>query len=335
MKILLSCGNKNSPSFIFYKESLKKINSKSKKINFTTKEYNTKTLEEDYDVVLFMSGTKNLNFQKKKGVIYGLVDPRAGNYEDFSKYDFIIANGIEEKFFFSFAKLPTLIYPVYPSIKYIKKRFNKNKTIITYHGNREHLLNMYPRIFNAINKIASEHLVELLLIYDFKKKGKVIFNSQKEQKFKIFHKQYYDNCFETYLYNTDIGIVPQLLPSENKKIKKNLIFYFSKKFFKKKYYYSLNFKETTNLGRHFVFAQLSIPTISDYTLSSSNFINNGINGYLAHDTLEWYENLKFLIENKNKSKKIGSKFYFDWKKNYSHQVLNKKFFKFITNLYDK
>ena len=48
-----------------------------------------------------MSGTKNSNFIKK-GVLYGVVDPRAGNYDDFLKYDFIIANGIEEKIFLVF-----------------------------------------------------------------------------------------------------------------------------------------------------------------------------------------------------------------------------------------
>ena len=122
MRILLSCSNTNSPSFIFYKESLKKLKDKSKDIMFTAKKYETKVREEDFDIVLFMSGTKNANFVKKKSVLYGLVDPRAGNYDNFNKYDFIIANGIEEKIFFSFTKLPTLIYPVYPSIKSKKKK---------------------------------------------------------------------------------------------------------------------------------------------------------------------------------------------------------------------
>lgn len=335
MRILLSCSNTSSPSFIFYKDSLKKLKNESKNIKLTAKKYESKLLEENFDVVLFMSGTKNSNFLKKKNVLYGLIDPRAGNYDNFDKYDFIIANGIEEKTFFSFTKLPTLIYPVYPLIKLKKKKFNKNKTIISYHGNREHLINMYPSIFNAINKIASKHLIELLLIYDFKNKGKVSLFNQKEHNFKIYHKQYYDKCFEKYLHDTDIGIVPQLIPSQTKKIKKNFSYHFSKQLFKKKYFFSLNFKETTNLGRHFVFAQLKIPTISDYTLSSSNFINNGINGFLAHDTVDWYERFEYLINNKKKSKKIGTKFYLDWKNQYSHTILNKKFLKFIKNLNDK
>ena len=173
MKILLSCSKTDSPSFQFYKESLTKLVKENKKINFTAKKFEQKILEKDYDVVLFMSGTKNSNFIKKKGVLYGVVDPRAGNYDDFLKYDFIIANGIEEKIFFSFSNLPTLIYPVYPSINLKRNKKNKNKTVIAYHGNREHLTNMYPRITNAFKKLATEHRIELILIYDYKRKGKI------------------------------------------------------------------------------------------------------------------------------------------------------------------
>ena len=118
---------------------------------------------------------------------------------------------------------------------------------------------------------------------------------------------------------------------ENKKIKKNIGYFLSKQIFKKQYSFSLNFKETTNLGRHFVFAQLKIPVISDYTISSSNFINHMKNSILAYDAYDWYESLKFLIENKNKSKNIGIQFYNDWKKNFSHEVLNKKLLDFFKN----
>jgi len=336
MKILFCCSNINSPSFIFYKDSLKKLRNQNKNIKFIAKKYVKKVLEENFDVVLFMSGTKNSNFVKKRNVLYGLVDPRAANYDNFNNYDFIMANGIEEKIFFSYTKLPTFIYPVYPSIDLKKKKkINKNKTIISFHGNRDHVKNMYPYILNAISKISLKYSIELLLIYDFKSKGKIDFFNDKKQKFKIKHKQYHNNCFGKYLHDTDIGIVPQLIPVKAQKIKKNLGYYFSKQLFKKKYFFSLNFKETTNLGRHFVFAQLKIPIISDYTLSSSNFINNGVNGLLAHNTDDWYEHFEYLINNRKKLKKIGSKFYLDWKKNYSHTVLNKKFLKFLKNLNEK
>ena len=84
-----------------------------------------------------------------------------------------------------------------------------------------------------------------------------------------------------------------------------------------------------------MFSQLKIPIISDYTLSSSNFINNGVNGFLANDTIDWYESIEYLIKNKKKSKEIGQRCYSDWKKKYSHNVLNKNLLKFLSSLNDK
>ena len=67
-----------------------------------------------------MSGAVNENL-KKKNTKYGIVDPRAANYDNFKNFDFIIANGLEEKFYFSYTGLPVMIYPVFPAIDCIKK----------------------------------------------------------------------------------------------------------------------------------------------------------------------------------------------------------------------
>ena len=330
MNIILCCKNLNSPSYIFYSKSLKKITKNNKSIKIYFKKFSPKILDEDFDIFLFMSGINIGNLKKKIGSKYGIVDPRAANYDNFKNYDFIIANGIEEKIFFSHTNLPTFIYPVYPSVN-CKRKNNKKKTVITYHGNKQHLLNMFPRITDAIKKISNKYKIELQLIYDIKNKGIVKVLNEKSLNYRVTHLQYYDKCFDKYLINTDIGIVPQLKNIENKKIKKNIGYFLSKQIFKKQYSFSLNFKETTNLGRHFVFAQLKIPVISDYTISSSNFINHMKNSILAYDAYDWYESLKFLIENKNKSKNIGIQFYNDWKKNFSHEVLNKKLLDFFKN----
>ena len=330
MKIILSCKNLNSPSYIFYKESLKKLNKKNNSIKIFFKKFSPKILDENFDIFLFMSGTNIGNLKKKDKSKYGIIDPRAANYDNFRNYDFIIANGLEEKLFFSHTNLPIFIYPVYPSVRN-KKKINKKKTIISYHGNKEHLLNMLPRITNAIKKISNEYNIELKLIYDIMNKGSVKELDRKHLNCKVTHLQYYENCFDKYLINTDIGIVTQLNNFENKKIKKNIGYFLSKQLFKGQYSFSLNFKETTNLGRHFVFAQLKIPVISDYTISSSNFINHMKNGILAYNSNDWYESIKYLIENKSKSKSIGIQFYKDWKKNFSHKVLNKRLLDFFKN----
>ena len=66
--------------------------------------------------------------KKKENTKYGIVDPRAANYDDFKNFDFVIANGLEEKFFFSYTGLPTFTYPVYPTTK-IKKKLIKIKLL--------------------------------------------------------------------------------------------------------------------------------------------------------------------------------------------------------------
>lgn len=331
MNLALVYKNINSPSYIFYKDALKKIEKNNKSIQVFFEKFSKKTFEKKFDIILFMSGTINKNFKKRKNIKYGIVDPRAANYDNFENFDFIIANGLEEKFFFSYTGLPTMIYPTFPTIS-CKKKNNRNKTIITYHGNKEHLENMHPRITRALKRISKNYKVELRLIYNIKDKGIVKEINKSTLNCFVSHLQYYDGCLNKYLSNTDIGIVPQLKTLKKKKIKKNIGYFLSKQLFKKQYSFNLNFKETTNLGRHFVFAQCKIPVISDYTLSSSNFINHKKNGILAYDTEDWYQSAKFLIDNKKRSNQIGKQLFKDWKINFSHEVLNRKMLNFFRKL---
>lgn len=335
MKILLTCSKTSSPSYIFYKNSFRDLAKQFNKVIFKSEKFTNKLLNENYDIILFMSGTVVKKLKKINGVKFGIVDPRASNYDNFKNFDFILANGLEEKIFFNYTKLPTFIYPVYPKVKCKKKIFNKRKTIISYHGNKEHLVNMYPRVTGAIAKISTTHKVQLNLIYNIKEKGKIKNFNEKNLGFKVLHKQYYNNCFNKYLFDTDIGIIPQIYPEQKRQIKRNIGNFFSKQLFKKKYKFKIEFKETTNLGRHFIFAQMKIPIITDYTISSSNFINHKINGLLGFDSSDWYENFKYFIENKNYSKKIGIKLFRDWKKKFSHKNLNNKLIIFFKRLNEK
>ena len=100
MNIVLVYKNINSPSYIFYKNSFKKISKKKKSVKFFFKKFSKKILNENFDVFLFMSGALSENFKKRENTKYGIVDPRAANYDDFKNFDFVIANGLEEKFFF-------------------------------------------------------------------------------------------------------------------------------------------------------------------------------------------------------------------------------------------
>jgi len=99
-------------------------------------------------------------------------------------------------------------------------------------------------------------------------------------------------------------------------------------FYPSRYDYKLRFKEVTNLGRHFVFAQYSIPVISDLTPSACSFIKQGSNGFLAYGTDSWYSCL-YLLKDAKVRRKLGDEFHKNWKENYSHEVLNKAFRKHL------
>ena len=99
MNLALVYKNINSPSYIFYKDALKKSKKIINLFKFFFEKFSKKTFEKKFDIILFMSGAINKNFKKRKNIKYGIVDPRAANYDNFENFDFIIANGLEEKFF--------------------------------------------------------------------------------------------------------------------------------------------------------------------------------------------------------------------------------------------
>ena len=66
MNLALVYKNINSPSYIFYKDAFKKIGKNNKSIKVTFEKFSKKTLEKNFDVILFMSGAANENFEKKK-----------------------------------------------------------------------------------------------------------------------------------------------------------------------------------------------------------------------------------------------------------------------------
>ncbi len=92
------------------------------------------------------------------------------------------------------------------------------------------------------------------------------------------------------------------------------------------------FKETTNLGRHLVFAQYSIPVISDMSPSACSFIEYGINGYLAHHTDSWYKCIKLLIQNKELRSNIGHNLNLKYHSFASPNIQNTNLINFIKKL---
>ena len=183
---------------------------------------------------------------------------------------------------------------------------------------------MYPRVTNALKKISIEKPIELLAMYNVKGLGPSNIINTKKLGFNVKSVQYSYENYNKYLANCDIGLVPQLIPSKENILSRLITTNSYSRFNQSKDDYFLRFKDTTNLGRHFIFFQLGIPVISDITPSSISFIKNEQNGFLAYSSDNWYHYIKNLINNPNLRKSISFSAYQDWHKNYSHDTLNNK-----------
>lgn len=336
MKIILTTKKINTPTFILFEKQFKKILNlpASKKLSIDVSADPTKVKYIAYDIAIFMSYDQNTYEAKKQNpkILTGIAGPRASHKFLYKYTNFLLVNGIEARDYYSDFGNNIFLY----HLQFIRKNNkkiplkNKKKIILGYHGNKIHLSAMYPRITDAINKIALEFDIELWAMYNIKKLGK--YNFDKNILFKVKHIQYSEDNYDKYLAQCDIGLVPQLMP-----VKKNIFFKFlignmMKKYSESNNDFFLRFKETTNLGRHFVFAQYSIPVISDLSPSACKFIDHGINGYLAHHTGSWYMSIKLLIQSKKLRSKMGNNLFIKYNSSASPNIQNKNLLSFFKKL---
>ena len=338
MKIVLTTKKIDAPAFIFFRKQLKEISviHLGKKISIDISHNPKKVKYVNYDVVLFMSYDEATYEAKKQNsrILTGIIDPRANHKNNLDYTDFLVVNGIESRDYFTRFIDNIFVYHLQFLVGNQKKLSPKNnkKFILGYHGNKIHLNSMFPRVTNALNKIAKEFDIELWAMYNVNKLGRCNFDKHKDILFKIKHIQYSEENYDKFLAKSDIGLVPQNIP-----IKKNIFFNFLVGTFDKRYNESNNdfffrFKETTNLGRHLVFAQYGIPIISDMSPSACSFIEYGANGYLAHHSDSWYKCMRLLIENKKLRLKMGNNLKLKYKSLASPKIQNKNFISFLRKL---
>ena len=112
---------------------------------------------------------------------------------------------------------------------------------------------MYPRVTNALKKISIEKPIELLAMYNVKGLGPSNIINTKKLGFNVKSVQYSYENYNKYLANCDIGLVPQLIPSKENILSRLITTNSYSRFNQSKDDYFLRFKDTTNLGRHFIF----------------------------------------------------------------------------------
>ena len=335
MKIIFLAKKLESASFLFYKESFSKMNKIDKSILIDFKSFEHDFNYNNYDFAFFMGGAvDSLNAKKINSKIKCVVvDSRAGHYDKLDSIDLLISNGLENYLFKYSSKYLNFTYPTYPEIDLTKKQpIDNSKILIGYHGNKIHLESMLPRITDAIKKLNQDIPVELWAMYNIKglKISKKIVS--KKVGFKVKHIQFSYKNYIDFLSKVHIGIVPQLIPYYDNIISRIIALKSINKYNQGKDDYTLRFKDTSNLGRHFIFFQLKVPIISDMTPSALTFIKNETNGFLAHSTNNWYSYLKLLSQNKKLRNTIAENAHNDWFNEYSHDKLNLKLISILKNL---
>ena len=321
IKLLFQTKNLKGPSTIFNQNLLKGLNElKDISIDF----YNTNYI--NYDVVLFMGYDPDIKKAKQNNPLIkvGIIDPRPSFNIDFTDVDFILANGIEMRDYFSKFSKNIFNYYIYPELEFKKIKKNNQKVILGYHGNKIHLMASRKRLMPAIELLAHKHQVELWLMYDVESLGQWKYTASSKNLL-IKHIQWNKDGYQKYMSQVDIGVVPSLIPIQNvslvRKISKSIFNKFNESFSD----YLLRFKVTSNVGRGLVFAQLKVPVIMDMTPSALQLISDSDNGFVCYSTESWCSALFKLAESEHLRLSMAENLYKEFNLNYSSKEINRKF----------
>lgn len=298
----------------------------------------------DFDCYILSkySKLKDLNqirdINKNRKVICGTIHPTDLNFNGVKMLkgsDFIIVGSTEERDYYLKYNKNIFRFPQIEDIKINKKKhIKKNKIIISYHGNLEHLEEMSSSTTNALEKINEKYDIELIVIYNKSlgvwKKGR--------PRIKIKEVNWSFENVKKYIAKSDIGIVPCTNNFFLDSIKNSynpiaiLIKLFTGGKNRRFNDYILRFKVTSNAGRAFIFHQMGIPVIGDFWPSHFEILGSRDCGFLAHSEEAWYDSLEKLINSESLRNKISSKAQLLFLKNYNANEWSKKLIKQIKNL---
>ena len=251
---------------------------------------------QDYDyIILDKSILENVIKLKKKisKKVYIAINPSCENKNYHTHFDYCIVGSVEEKI--SLLKYYRKIF-VIPLIEklYFNQKFkeHKQKNIITigYHGNLTHLNSFNLGCKQALERLAKEVNI-ILLIFNSDvaennklwKIGKPSPSQSFRGNFKIKYKKWLIDTIAQDLLEVDIGIVP----------------YFTEVDLKNCHYF-LKFKNKGNSGRCLVFHQLKIPVVADMIPQNMYILSNPDNGYAVCGEESWYRAFKELLSEKQR-----------------------------------
>lgn len=249
-----------------------------------------------YDVAIFMAPDSKVRVAKVKNpkLLCIIFDPKvtlAWQIKEVKSADLLIVSSIEQRDFLLKYNESILIYYMFPDTEEVKKEHvKKDKIIIGYHGNKQHLSAMKDASW-ALDELAKTQDIEFWAIYNVKKLGKWTKNIPKICSVK--HVQWSPEIVVPTLSKCDIGVVPSVVPV-SRFLSRPLFSYLLNPEGYHNNDYIPRFKFSNNPGRIYVFSQLYVPVVTDFTPSSCQMIKNGESGFLVGTKEAWYEALKIL-----------------------------------------
>ena len=203
--------------------------------------------------------------------------------------DFVIVGSLEEKDSLAHYK-NVFLFPLIENLfqgSGVKQHQQKNRLVVGYHGSHTHLAKFEPGLKWAVEQLDREVDLQLRIITsDENFKWKVGYPNISDVKIKKWN----INTIKEDLLMLDVGVVPNttdLSVSAEKNTSRDLGLYDTD--------YILRYKNKSNAGRSFVFHQLGIPVVADFTPSNLHILGNPHCGFVVNSKEGWLKSLRVLI----------------------------------------
>ncbi|RED44286.1 hypothetical protein [Aestuariispira insulae] len=266
---------------------------------------------DQYDVAVFMGVEADIEKARGQNPDLKIViaDPKQSSqtYIDAARAgDLLLVSSVEQRDAFYRLNNNVLVFPMFPEMEErLVKHVENDEIIIGYHGNKVHLEGMGQHVSPAIEAFARNYRCRLVLIYNIDKLGRVTKGIPDEKLVATEHVQWHPNVYEEVLRRVDIGIVPNLLPVRDmqKMLRRAEVPGLNVNY--EPFDFFTRYKASANAGRISVFGKFGIPVVSDFTPSTCQLIEDGVEGVLAGTPHGWYRGLMELAQSAEKRTDMG------------------------------
>lgn len=327
-KVVLFSTLPDSPAWQFYSNLFRK-NISELPVDFIQAHQLEKVYEINPSVLIVFGPGADLSLirEKNPNLLVGFLDPRAAQKHT-QDCDFIVVNSLESYDYFSTYNKPMFIYQAYPLVNEGGRDGHKEKSIVIgYHGNKIHLQAMEKFIVDAMNDLSDHVDYEFWAMYNIAELG--WWKGASKLNAKVRHIQFSYENYAAFISNIDIGIVPQFIPVKDSKLLRWLIGSLRSGYNERYDNYFHRFKETTNNGRAYVFAQYGIPIVADMTPSSCALIGENERGFVASSKSGWFYALMMLCKDEELRLGMGKKLHQKYLQTWEPEKVNLLFGKFI------